>query len=254
MKTNRGIAYHQKRLSECRNLHKLIKETTHDKDILMLLDVVGASSHEGHQQQSLPDASVERQLALDLFILQSVVQCLLQDKEEVFPILLSMYTSTQAIIKQEELFVQDGDGQRALFFLRDLSYLKQSMEPAQSTALLEYSFVDALFTMLQNEAIGEMNTNGSRLRILLSKYAARLESWREVEEEEGDQRKRLACLLVLFQVPPLSVLLEIKKLVAGCATTSTLATLEAVVHSVLEEMGHKVASEIVRVFTEAWCV
>jgi hypothetical protein len=216
----------RERRQECEQLRDLIKNNSHDKDICTLIDVISDS-----QETTSGSGHNEQEGALELFVLQSILECLLQDKLDLLPTMISLYSSAQALLKR-------GDGnetQTDVFFLKDLQLLKNSM----ATPLIDLAFVDSLWTLLQDKYIHELKqSQEDSLRTYLSAVSS------------PSSPHQLACLLIVAEVPPLSILLQVQQLVM--AQEEDRSTLEALIQGTFKEVGYDTRVEVIKVLIKAW--
>jgi anaphase-promoting complex subunit 1 len=234
------------RMQESKRLRELIKGNVHDKDVLSLVDIfvgpIASSANHSEQEE-----------AFELFVLQSILDCLLQDKLEIVPMVTSLYSSTQSFLNQRgEL---NGGHDVDIFFLRDLKQLLvinndqyKNVEDKSSSMmmpLLDRTFVKALWTLIQDKFALQL-TQDQALRKLLQEYVSAV----SIRDSHG--RHQLACLLIVADVPPLSLLLEIKNLVVQQGEATSISAMQALVKMVLLEMGYQTKIEVIQVLIETW--
>ncbi|UZJ54225.1 hypothetical protein CBS101457_003545 [Exobasidium rhododendri] len=262
---------------EIQELRRLLLDKTNEKDAHPLVNVISS----GHRNDNSNGSSLiadEEEEALELFTLQSILECILQDKGELLPTFLSLYTSTQAILNNTI-------SQDALFFLVDLQALRVAMqegkgkstdggEKSRSQAkisLIDPTFVESLHTLIQskfeadlidgnvdgggvegkqNETIG----GGNRLRATLTRYATQLQTgheatWRAIDMQD---RQRLACLFVALKVAPCPILLQVKNLVMAEQGRMDREMMQVMLHDIFLSTGHQTSGVVLKILVEAW--
>lgn len=251
---------HAQRLKQADELRRLIKDNTLDKDIHTLVD---AATHGAAPRSRVDQAGGRAQVygqewassALEVFVLQSILDCILHDNQALLPTFLSLYSSTQALLNESNSEQQ----QHQLCFLKDMQWIQAHRRAAvttNTTTALDCNFLDSLMGMLCAKMMADASADG--LKPALVKYARLQRPSPQGSLHENDTAAlshTLAGLFVVAEVPPLPTLLQLKLLVSdakGSGSVGDLNTMQALARSVLNQAGFNTASEVLNVFVQTW--